>query len=99
MVHMVAAWILLFGGVITAILGVKFVAPLLLLAAVGLYLNGRFGLLTRAWHANDAWGDWPGFSRRWNWLFSVPLQTRIDVVTICIGIVAVVLIALYADLS
>jgi hypothetical protein len=51
---MIASWILVIGGTIAAIAGVKFVAPLLLLAAVGLYLNGRFGLLIRAWHANDA---------------------------------------------
>jgi hypothetical protein len=96
---MIASWILVTGGMIAAIAGVKFVAPLLLLAAVGLYLNGRFGLLIRAWHANDAWGDWPGLNRRWNWLFSIRLQTRIDVVTICVAIVATVLIVLYSDLS
>jgi len=88
---MIMAWVFLTAGVIAVLIDVKIVAPLLLLAAIAFFINGRFRWLSRAWHASD---EWP----RWTRFFGIPLL-RFDVVLICISVAAVVLILLYADLS
>jgi hypothetical protein len=88
---MIIAWLLIAIAAASAIANIKFVAPLCLIASIGLYTNARFRWVYRYWHASD---DWPRSTRQ----FGIP-WSRVDLVFISVSVVAIVLIALYAPLD